>query len=73
MHLHRGATAGALALSGNLYLESNVSPTLNGAGFGIYSGNIIQGDSSTASSLTKSGVGTWQLSGQNTYAGTTTV
>lgn len=45
--------------------------TLQGAGDGWVSGNIING--STTVAVAKSGGGTWRFSGTNTYGGTTTV
>ncbi len=44
---------------------------LIGAGNGVMSGNI--GNVSNSLAITKSGTGTWTLSGANTYTGTTTV
>ena len=49
--------------------------TLQGstAGTGEIAGAIVDGASSTATSLLKSGTGTWTLSGTNTYTGSTTI
>ena len=61
--------SGPLTLSGNEYLLSGAAPSFAGTGYGVFSGNIIQGDTATASSLSVTG-GSWQLSGQNTFTGT---
>jgi fibronectin-binding autotransporter adhesin len=47
--------------------------TLTGTNTANNSLAAILGDSSVATSLTKSGVGTWGLSGGNTYTGITTI
>ena len=61
--------SGPITLSGNEYLLSGAAPSFAGTGFGVFSGNIIQGDTVTTSNLNVSG-GSWQLSGQNTFTGT---
>lgn len=73
------AGAGTLTLSGNLSGVSGfgVAPTtlqLNGANTGANTISGIIGDGAThIVSLTKSGTGTWILSGANTYTGTTAI
>lgn len=67
------AVAGqTLTLSGNV-TASGSTPSLQvvGAGDGVLSGNISDGAGDLA--VTKSGGGTWTLSGSNAYSGATTV
>lgn len=65
----RNDGTGALQLSGDLTLITN--GTLGGAFVGA--DNIASGVLSGVSSLTKTGASTWNLSGANTYTGTTIV
>jgi len=66
--------------SGTLTLSSNLTATgvgaklltLSGSGVGRIAGAIVD-SSGGATSVTKSGIGTWTLFGVNTYTGTTTV
>jgi len=69
----RNGALNFLSNSGKLTIQSAIGDTnnsvnLQGDGDGESKGNIT-----LASSLTKSGTGTWTLSGANTYAGTTSV
>jgi fibronectin-binding autotransporter adhesin len=47
--------------------------SLQGAGNGVVTGSITQTSSGQWNSVTKSGAGTWSLSGANSYTGTTIV
>ena len=66
--------------SGTLTLSSNLTATgvgaklltLSGSGVGRIAGAIVD-SSGGATSVTKSGIGTWTLSGVSTYTGATTV
>jgi fibronectin-binding autotransporter adhesin len=60
--------SGTLTLTGNC--AGNFALTLDGSGTGIYSG-IRSG--TVASTMVKTGTGTWTLSGVNTYAGGTSL
>ena len=70
--------AGSLTLNGNIIEQGLIS--LSGYGVGIINGNILQSGSAPLG-LTKynssvnftNNPGTWQLNGQNTYSGVTTV
>ncbi|WAC19003.1 autotransporter-associated beta strand repeat-containing protein [Luteolibacter sp. SL250] len=64
---------GLLKFSSNLTTTGNGSKslTLQGSGEGEFAGIIS--NSTSATSLIKSGTGTWTLSGANTYTGSTTV
>ncbi len=69
--------SGPLNLSGGVICE-NASGTsllvLQGAGSGSQSGAIVNGsDTANVMSLVKTGSGVWNLSGANTYSGTTAV
>ena len=69
-----GNGAGSLTLNGNI-VSLNVNDTsfnVGGYGVTVVNGNMIQGEA-TALNLSKVGVGTVQLNGQNTYQGTTKV
>ena len=84
--INLNATSGTVTVdqsgSGLLKFTSDVATTGNGArtlaltgstsGTGEISG-VIPNSASGAVSVTKSGTGTWTLSGSNTYTGTTTV
>ena len=68
------SNAGTLTLAGNVtnsYRWSNRSLRLAGSGNGVISGIISDGVYVT--SVTKSGTGTWTLSGANTYGGVTAI
>ena len=60
--------SGTLTLTGGI-TGNNDNLVLTGTGNGIESGVIGSGNAT----LTKSGTGTWTLSGTNTYTGTTTI
>ena len=57
--------------------SSNIAKTLtlqgSTAGTGEIAGNIQEGAGGMVTSLIKSGTGTWTLSGNNTYSGTTSI
>lgn len=59
--------SGTLTLSGGITGTQNL--ILTGTGTGIESGAIA----TTTGNVTKDGVGTWRLSGTNTYSGITTI
>lgn len=64
--------AGLLTLSGSLQGNGSTRTiTLMGAGNGLASGAIQNGTATIC--LTKDGLGTWTLTGSNTYTGPTTV
>lgn len=65
--------SGILTLTGNDYWLAGINPSFGGTGIGILSGNIIQTDSATACNFAKTGAGTWQFTGQNTFSGTITM
>lgn len=71
--------AGKLTMSGIIKNETNTSArtlTLLGAGDGEVTGSLQDGDAGASLeqlSLAFTGSGTWTLSGNNTYSGTTTV
>jgi autotransporter-associated beta strand protein len=75
-----GATIGAENTSGLLKFTSNLTATgngnktltLRGTGNGELAGNIVD-STGKLTSVTKNDVGTWTLSGSNTYTGNTTV
>jgi len=62
-------STGALSISGTVS-NGGFALTLNGSGTGA---SGISGVISGAGALTKSGTGTWTLSGANTYTGATTI
>ena len=73
------STTNTLTFAGNITDTSNTSGSagpktlaLAGAGNGTISGIISDGNQTTVG-ITKSGTGTWTLSGANTYAGGTSV
>jgi fibronectin-binding autotransporter adhesin len=64
--------AGSLTLAGNMSSNNGFRTlTLQGSAGGAVSGNVTNGVGTVE--ITKSGTGTWTLSGSNTYSGTTTV
>ena len=81
--LHLAGSSGATldhAGSGVLKFASDLTShaaaktlTLTGSGNGEISGLIPDHNASNKTNLAKSGTGTWRLSGNNTYTGTTTV
>ena len=68
--LDQGGT-GILKFTGNLTVTGAGSKvlTLQGSGIGEFAGSIVNGANATA--LTKTGGGTWTLSGVNSYTGAT--
>ena len=68
---------GLLKFTSDLALSGNVNRTLtltgSSSGSGEFAGNIVNVLSTNATSVTKNGAGTWTLSGNNSYTGTTTV
>ncbi|MEP6669264.1 MAG: autotransporter-associated beta strand repeat-containing protein, partial [Chthoniobacter sp.] len=65
--------SGLLKFTSNLTTTGNGAKTLTlqGSDSGEFAGNLI--NSSSATSITKAGAGTWTLSGANTYTGATTL
>ena len=68
---------GLLKFTSNLTATGGGSKTLtlqgSTAGTGEIAGAIVDNSGTNKTSLSKSGTGTWNLSGNNTYTGTTTV
>ena len=68
--------AGTLTISGQISgasLSGARNLNLQGAGNGEVSGNIVNGSGGATVSATKTGAGTWTLSGTKGYTGNTTV
>jgi len=68
--------SGTFALTGGLTTAGTSSTStvvLTGTGLGSQSGSIINGTGTNVTALTKNGIGTWTLGGNNTYTGTTTL
>ncbi len=74
--LNISSDAGTLTLQGNFTDSSTNAHTLQlqGLGTGVFNGSIADGANPGATTaLKKMGIGTWTLSGTNTYTGPTTV
>ena len=73
--LSTGTAAGTLALSGNISALTAGSKTLflDGANTGANNVSGVIEDASGTVAVTKSGAGTWTLTGPSTYTGATTV
>ncbi len=75
--INNSSTVGAnLNITGNVTGQTTATPetlTLGGSSGGTISGVIGNGTLGGTVALTKSGAGTWTLSGANTYTGTTAV
>jgi fibronectin-binding autotransporter adhesin len=73
------AGTGLLKFTGNTTADTGntgakiLNFTGSTAGTGEFSGNIVEHTSVNKTSVSKSGTGTWTLSGANTYTGTTVV
>lgn len=74
--LDASGASGTFALTGgvtNAGTSAISTLALTGTGLGSQSGAIVNGTSPNVTAVTKSGTGTWALSGTNTYTGITTV
>ena len=74
--LDASGPSGTFALTGGLTTAGTSSTStvvLTGTGLGSQSGTIINGTITNVIAVTKSGTGTWTLSGNNTNTGVTTV
>ncbi len=69
--------SGLLTIAGSTSIFSNAGGTRNvnleGNGNGLISGAVVNGNATGGLALTKLGSGTWSLSGNNTYTGSTNV
>ena len=68
--------SGTLFLTGGTAVNlgsGGVNLTLTGTGQGVIQGSMVSGTGGAAGAVTKSGPGTWTLTGSNTYSGSTTI
>ena len=74
--LDASGPSGTFALTGgvtNAGTSATSTLALTGTGLGSESGSIVNGTVTNVAAVTKSGTGTWMLSGANTYTGATNV
>jgi autotransporter-associated beta strand protein len=74
--LNASGPSGTFALTGgvtNAGTSGTSTVALTGTGLGSQSGAIANGTGTNVAAVTKSGAGTWTLSGTNTYTGATTI
>jgi autotransporter-associated beta strand protein len=74
-NIYANNASGLLRLTSNITVtgDGNKTLTLRGTGAGEVAGSIVNHASGNWTAVTKNDAGTWTLSGNNTYTGTTTV
>lgn len=67
--------SGLLKFTNNMVVTATTARgfVLSGSGAGEFAGAVVNGASASVTSLTKTGAGSWTLSGSNTYTGQTTI